>query len=62
MILLCVHNFMITGSDGFIEEVTRVFENELIISKIEDKEFRYCGFEIKFEDEYERIHFKFERS
>ena len=44
-----VDDFILAGSDIFLEEITRKIAEKLEISKLEDNEFRFIGMDVKTE-------------
>ena len=50
MVLLHVDDFMMSGSNDCIAETTKMFQDNLTVSKVEDDKFRYCGLDVKFEE------------
>ena len=50
MILLHVDDFMIGGSNEFVDGITDVFCKELTVSTIEDSLFRYCGIDMELKE------------
>ena len=47
MLLIHVDDFMMAGKDKFVEETTRILDEALTISKIEDDSFQFCGVDLK---------------
>ena len=50
MVLIHIDDFMMAGKDKFVEETTRILDEALTISKIEDDSFRFCGVDLKLID------------
>ena len=50
MISSHVDDFNLAGNKNFIDEVTEKIKNALDILKIEDKEFRFTGIDVKEKD------------
>ena len=42
-VLTHVDNFEVTGTNEFVEEIIKVVEKELTISKVEEDKFKYTG-------------------
>ena len=49
-ILLHVDDFIMAGDARFVNETTKMFENALTVSKVEDDKFRFCGVDISLID------------
>ena len=50
MLLLHVDDFLMGGSESFVETTTDMFKTALTVSKIEDDVFRFVGLDIKHKD------------
>ena len=46
-----VDDFILAGTDRFLEEITKKIAEKLEISKLEDNEFRFTGMDVKKEGE-----------
>ena len=49
MISSNVDDFILAGSDVFLEEITQKIVEKLELSKLEDNEFRFTGMDVKKE-------------
>ena len=47
MVLTCVDDFDLAGTEGFVDMVTKRVSAVLDVSKVEDDKFRYTGIDIK---------------
>ena len=45
-VLTHVDDFEVTGTNDFVEEIIKVVEKELTISKVEEDKFRYTGLDV----------------
>ena len=50
MILLHVDDFLMAGTNTFTENTTKLFQNELKVSKIQDGSMRFCGVDLELRD------------
>ena len=41
-----MHDFEVTGTTDFVEEIITIVEKELTISKVEEDKFRYTGLDV----------------
>ena len=41
---------MMAGSKKFVDEMTEILESTLMVSKIEDDKFRFCGVDVSLKD------------
>ena len=46
-----VDDFILAGTNRFLEEITKKIADKLEISKLEDNEFRFTGIDVKKEGE-----------
>ena len=47
MVLTCVDDFDLAGTESFVDMVTERVSTVLDVSKVEDDKFRYTGIDIK---------------
>ena len=51
MLLMHVDDFIYNGSDVFVKQVEKLFKKELAVSKVQKNQFRFCGLDMKQEEE-----------
>ena len=47
MVSIHVDDFLLAGTEKFLEEITKKIAQKLEISKLEDNEFRFTGMDVK---------------